>query len=281
MTGASGGRLPRAPRLWPARMELAAAQELLGAEHPLARAENRVCWLGRQAATLGALLAVGALATVAGAPRLPAALLAGTMVQACLLVCLSAAVAVRRERALELIAEDRGALPLDCVRRRRARLMRTRSVHELAEAIQALRREARCPYRRYPRRRPLYVPGVIRAADTELATTVRVLSARPNASTVARVERLLVAHPPRCPERTPGACGRSSRAFISKPTTRMTAPARLQRRTARRALTRRPEVGGYALTLLPQASWTVSLCGSGTSTPALDSVGLITSSHAC
>ena len=111
--------------------------------------------------------------------------------QACLLVSLSAAVAVTRERALELIAEGRGALPLDCVRRRRARLMRTRGVHGLAEAIQALRREACCPYRRYPRRRPLYVPGVIRAADAELATTVRVRSARPDASTVARVERLL------------------------------------------------------------------------------------------
>ena len=35
------------------------------------------------------------------------------------------------------------------------------------------------------------MPGVIRAADAELATTVRVLSARPDASTVARVERLL------------------------------------------------------------------------------------------
>jgi hypothetical protein len=35
------------------------------------------------------------------------------------------------------------------------------------------------------------VPGVIRAADAELATTVRALCARPDASTVARVERLL------------------------------------------------------------------------------------------
>ena len=65
-----------------------------------------------------------------------------------------------------------------------------------------------------------------------------------------------MAHPPRCTERTPGVCGRSSRAFISEPPTRMTAPARLQRPTARRARTRRPEADGYALTLLPQASWT-------------------------
>jgi hypothetical protein len=47
------------------------------------------------------------------------------------------------------------------------------------------------------------------------------------------------------------------------------------------ALSPAPVRQAYALTLLPQTSWTVSLCGSGTSTPALDRVGLITSSHAC
>ena len=76
MTDASGERLQRAPRLWPARVQPAAAQELLGADHPLARAEHRVRWLGRQAATLGALCR-GRLALVAGAPG-RAALLAGS-----------------------------------------------------------------------------------------------------------------------------------------------------------------------------------------------------------
>jgi hypothetical protein len=94
MTDASSGRLPRAPRLWPAPGRWAAAAELLGAEHPLARAEHRVHWLKRQAITLGALLPLGALATIGGAPGLRAALLAGALVQACLLVALSAAMAV-------------------------------------------------------------------------------------------------------------------------------------------------------------------------------------------
>jgi hypothetical protein len=39
--------------------------------------------------------------------------------------------------------------------------------------------------------RPLYVPAVIRALDAELAATVRVLCARPDATTVGRIERLL------------------------------------------------------------------------------------------
>jgi len=190
MTDVSSRRLPRAPGLGPARGR-SAAHELLGAEHPLARAEERVRWLRRQAMTLGVLLPLGALAAIGGVPGLRAALLAGALVQAWLLAALSAAMAGTRGRALELIATGRGALPVASVRRRRARLLRPRHVHGLAKAIQALRREARCPYRRHPRSRPLYVPAVIRAVDAELGTTARILCARPDVSTVARIERLL------------------------------------------------------------------------------------------
>ena len=82
MTDASGGPLAaRAPPL--AGAHAAAAQVLLGADHPLVRAEHCTRWLGRQEATL------------------------------------SAAVAATDEHALDLIADGRGALPLS-VRRRRA-----------------------------------------------------------------------------------------------------------------------------------------------------------------
>jgi hypothetical protein len=150
-----------------------------------------VRWPGRQAATLAALLPAAGLALLVGAPGLRAALLAGGFVEAWLLVALSAAVAATREHALDLIADGRGSLPLASVRRRRARLLRPRHVRRLAEAIEALRREAHCPYRRHPRSRPLYVPAVIREVDAELAATVRVLGVRPDATTVARIERLL------------------------------------------------------------------------------------------
>jgi hypothetical protein len=191
MTDASGRRLQRAPRLPPARPRPAAAQQVLGAEHPLARAEHRVRWLGHQAATLAALLPVGALALLAGAPGLRAGLLAGGLVEAWLLVALSAAAGVVRDRALDLIVEGRGSLPLASVRRRRARLMRPRHVRRLAEAIEALRREARCAYRPHPSARPLYMPAIIREVDAELAAAVRVLRARPDATTIGRIERLL------------------------------------------------------------------------------------------
>jgi hypothetical protein len=191
MTDASGRRWRRAPRLSPARPRPAGAQQVLGADHPLARAEHRVRWLGRQAATLGALLPVGALVTVIGAPDLRAVLLAGALVEACLLVALAAAVAVTHETALDLIAHGRGALPLVSVRRRRARLLRPRHVQGLAEAIQALRSEARCPNRSHPRSRPLYVPAVIREVDAELAATMHLLRSQPDATTLGRIERLL------------------------------------------------------------------------------------------
>ena len=190
MTDASGKRLQRTPRHWPARLQPSAAQEVLGAEHPLARAEHRVRWLGRQAATLAALLPIGALALLAGAPG-RAALLAAGLVEAGLLVALSAAVGVMRERALDLIVEGRGLLPLASVRRRRARLVRPRHVRRLAEAIEALRREARCPYRGHPKARPLYLPAIIREVDAELAATARLLRARPDDTTIGRIERLM------------------------------------------------------------------------------------------
>jgi hypothetical protein len=164
---------------------------VLGADHPLAHAEDRVRWLGRQAATLTALLPASALVMVVGAPGMRAALLAGVIVEGWLLVVLSAAVADMRERTLDLIVEGRGSLPLVCVERRRARLLRPRHVRQLAKAIERLRREARSPYDRSPRCRPLYVPAVVRAVDADLAAAVRMLCDRPDAATVGRVERLL------------------------------------------------------------------------------------------
>jgi hypothetical protein len=191
MTNLSGRRLPGAPRLRPARPRPAGAQQVLRADHPLARAEHRVRWLGRQAATLAALLPVSGLTLLAGATGLRAALLVGVLVEAFLLVALSVAVGVVRECALELIAEGGGSLPLVSVQRRRARLLRPRHVRGLIETIEALRREARSPYRRGGSCRPLYVPAVIRHVDAELAATAQLLRADPDAATVGRVEQLL------------------------------------------------------------------------------------------
>ena len=232
MTDASGRRLQRAPRLPPARPRPAAAQQLLGAEHPLARAEHRVRWLGHQAATLAALLPVGALALLAGAPGLRAGLLAGGLVEAWLLVALSAAAGVVRDRALDLIVEGRSSLPLASVRRRRARLMRPRHVRLLAEAIEALRREARCPYRRHPsaarstcppssaKWTPSWPP---QSASSALGPTPQLSVASSGYS---------AEQPPRYTETSQSACERSLRVFTSAPPRRTTAPARIRGRHA-------------------------------------------------
>jgi hypothetical protein len=165
---------------------------VLGAEHPLARAEDRVHWLGRQLATITALLPVAGLAVLAGAHGLRAVVPAAALVEALLLAGLAGAAATVHERALELIAEGRGSLPLDSVRHRRARLLRPRHIRGLARAIEGLRREANCPYRGRPMGRPLYVAAVVREVDAQLAATVCVLRGHcVDDATVGRIERLL------------------------------------------------------------------------------------------
>jgi hypothetical protein len=82
--------------------------------------------------------------TVAGAPGLRAALLAGALPGG-----MAARRPVRRRgdnarEALDLIVEDRGSRPLACVQQRRARLLRPCHVPRLADAMEAPHREARC-----------------------------------------------------------------------------------------------------------------------------------------
>ena len=174
-----------------ARSETSAG-ELLGARHPLARADERVRWLGRQAATAAALLPAGGVLLLAGGSGVLLVLPAAALVAAVLLLALAVARDTRRTSAVELVAQGRGALPIVSLQRQRERLARPGRAGRLAASIEALRREARAPYRGCPRRRLLYVPAVVRQADAELARTAELLrSVRPDPATVARVELLL------------------------------------------------------------------------------------------
>jgi hypothetical protein len=168
------------------------AAEALGAGHPLARAEERVRWLGRQAATVAVLLPAGALLLLAGAPGWRLVLPAAAVAEGWLLLALVLALDARRARAVELIAQGRSALPIPSVQRKLARLPRRRYISRLAASVEALRLEARASYRACPRRRPLYVPTVIRQVDAELARIAELLRGEePDPVTIARVEVLL------------------------------------------------------------------------------------------
>jgi hypothetical protein len=167
-----------------------AAQAMLGGEHPLARAEERMRWLRAQAAADAALVTGSAAGVLAGATELLAVLVAAAAVQVGIVVGLLAAAGVRRRRALELIAAGRAALPLAAVRRERARL--SRRVGALATSLERMRVDARRPMRNRPVVAPLYFPSVIREVDAELAQTARLLrDGTPDLAAVARTEELL------------------------------------------------------------------------------------------
>jgi hypothetical protein len=167
-----------------------AAQAILGGEHPLARAEERMRWLRAQAAADAALVTGSAAGILAGATELLVLLVAAAAVQVGIVVGLLAAAGVRRRRALELIAAGRAALPLAAVRRERARL--ARRVGALATSLERMRVDARRPMRNRPVVAPLYFPSVIREVDAELARTARLLrDGTPDLAAVARTEELL------------------------------------------------------------------------------------------
>jgi hypothetical protein len=167
------------------------AEEILGREHPLAHAEERVGRLGAQSGTVAVVLVGSAAGLAAGARGLLAVLVAAAIVQTALAILLASAVACRHERALALIAAGRERLPLDAVRRERARLADPRRATLLARSLERLRSEARRPYGGHPIGGPLYEPGVIREVDGELGGIVRALRAAPRLVAVARAELLL------------------------------------------------------------------------------------------
>jgi hypothetical protein len=166
------------------------AAQLLGHGDPLTRAEERMPWLRRQAVAVAGLLAASALAVVAGAD-VRGALVAGALVLAALVGALLSTIGTMRERARQLIAEGREGLPLDAVRRQRARLANPRYAAGLARSIDRLRADARRPGRSRAFVRPLYAPAVVREVDAELEEVSGLLRAGAPPTAVARAEQLL------------------------------------------------------------------------------------------
>jgi hypothetical protein len=168
------------------------ARALLGREHPLAHAEERVRWLRRQVAVVLGLLAGSGVLVLGGVRGVLPILIAAAVVLALLAVGLISAVGARRHHVIELIADGRGSLPLGAVERERARLLQPRRVRGLARSLDDLRREARSPARAYPLDRALFSRSVVRQVDAELEQTAELLrSAAPEPAAVAKTERLL------------------------------------------------------------------------------------------
>jgi hypothetical protein len=167
-------------------------EALLGHEHPLVRADERMRTLRRQLVAVAALLAGSGILLLVDLGDTRGLLLAAGVVLAWLGISLLTASASLHDRALDLIAEGRDALPLDAVRRQRERLLDPRHARALARSLDHIRSESRPGAHRRTFGPPLYVPSVIRQLDAELARIVALLrSPAPSVVAVARAERLL------------------------------------------------------------------------------------------
>jgi hypothetical protein len=171
----------------------APARTILGVSHPLAQADERVRRHGRHAALVAALGAGAAVLSLARVEDLRAAALAALAVLVALLGARATAAVARRDRALKLIADGQGDLPVAAVQREARRLDDPCCAPALARSLDALRREARAPYAGR-RILPLYVPAVIRAVDPSLEALVAALRrGAPTLTAIARTELLLCA----------------------------------------------------------------------------------------
>ena len=168
------------------------AAATLGREHPLARAEERLGRLRRQAAAVAVALVTSAAALLAGVQDLGSTVIAAGAVLTVLVTRVVVAAAAVRDAALELIAGGSAALPLAAVQHECARLADPRRARDLARSLDALRREARRQHAARRWVRPLYAPETIREADGDIERTVVLLRSGPAPPTaLARAERLL------------------------------------------------------------------------------------------
>jgi hypothetical protein len=145
------------------------ARRVLGPDDRLAQVTAQLSVAAEQCLVVSALLAIGVCALVRdvflGAPLTVAA---GTVFGA-LLVRIGTLGASRRHRAVELIAQGRGRLPVEAVVRARRRLLDPAERERLARTLDVVCAEVQRPPWGCHSMQPLYSVPVVRAVSSELA----------------------------------------------------------------------------------------------------------------
>ena len=167
-------------------------QSVLGREHPLARATDQVTVAIDRCLAVSALLVVGVLALIDGLAVGPPLVFASVTVLAALLAVLEDKTTARDLRALELIGEGRGDLPIGAVMRVRRRLLDPVQRERLARSLDVYCAEAARPAEQRHAIRPVYDPRVVTALSTELAEVARLVRGDGGLRGLARAERLVV-----------------------------------------------------------------------------------------
>jgi hypothetical protein len=151
------------------------ALELLGPAHPLVRVEDQLKVLFDRSLVVAALLCAGVAARLEGVSAGHSLTLAAGVVETVLGGRAALLAASRRDRALDLIVEGRGDLPIDAVAHLSQRLLDPKRRDRLAASFDDLRDEAGHPPPPQARVWPIFNTRVITAAAPELTTVARLL----------------------------------------------------------------------------------------------------------
>jgi hypothetical protein len=151
------------------------ARSVLGPDDPLARVTAELSVAAERCVAVSMLLALGVVALMhdisIGVPLAAAA----AAVLAALLARLGVLVTASNRRAVELIAQGRGELPVEAVVRVRQRLLDPVQRERLARALDVICAEAGRPPRECHPIPPLYSVPVIRAVSSDLGEVARLV----------------------------------------------------------------------------------------------------------
>jgi hypothetical protein len=144
------------------------AFSVLGPDDPLARVTAQLSVATERSVAVSVMLVLGIVAVIVdmsvGAPVVVAA----AVVLAALIARIGSLRAASYRRALELIAQGRGELPIEAVARVRRRLLDRANRERLARTLDVIRVEAGRPPIECHAIRPLYSVPVVRAVSAEL-----------------------------------------------------------------------------------------------------------------
>jgi hypothetical protein len=167
--------------------------ELLGDTHPLVRTLGQLEVLRTQTVVLSALLASSVVALLDGVAGAVTFVVAAAFVLL-VLACRAAILTDRmHERALDVVIGGGGDVPIEAVRRQRARLLEPRHRRRLAASLDEMCHEALQPIAPWARVRPIFDVRVVAEAAPALSTVARQLrSDNARLRGIAMAQRLIV-----------------------------------------------------------------------------------------
>jgi hypothetical protein len=170
-----GSTLDRRPHPMSTNQQRAGARRVLGPDHPLARMTAQLSVATERCLAVSVVLAIGLYALVHDLSIAASLTVGAATVLAALLARVGALVGSRDRRAVELIAEGRGELPVEAVVRARQRLLDPAERERLARTLDVIRAEVGRPPGECHSIPPLYSVPVVRAVSSELGEVARLV----------------------------------------------------------------------------------------------------------